>query len=61
MTAVLAVKSKILASCGFDASYLDPLGRMTLGSGDFVNITKTLMAEADKHCNGHVVMFHEGG
>ena len=52
---------QIIASCGFDASYMDPLARLCLGSKDFENITKTLAVQANIHSEGRLVMVHEGG
>ncbi|CAM9328882.1 unnamed protein product [Discosporangium mesarthrocarpum] len=51
----------VVASCGFDASYLDPLGQMMLGSEDFRRITKGLMHAAESLCKGRLVLVHEGG
>merc|ERR1711871_301935 len=51
----------ILVSCGFDASYVDPLGRMMLGSKDFYNMTTNIVQKAEQLCNGRVVLAHEGG
>lgn len=51
----------ILVSCGFDASALDPFGRMLLTSSDFADITKDLMAISDEVCRGRLILCHEGG
>ena len=40
---------------------MDPLARLMLGSKDFVDITKTLLIQADIHSEGRLVMVHEGG
>lgn len=40
---------------------MDPLARLSLGSKDFVDITKTLLIQADIHSEGRLVMVHEGG
>ena len=53
--------SLILVSCGFDASALDPFGRMLLTSRDFADMTNILLAIADKVCEGRLVLCHEGG
>jgi acetoin utilization deacetylase AcuC-like enzyme len=50
----------IIAS-GFDASGLDPLGRMMVTSSGFRQMTGTLMAAADALCGGRLVLSHEGG
>jgi len=51
----------ILVSCGFDASFLDPLGRMLLTSDDFRELTRRLRLAAERLCNGRLVFAHEGG
>ena len=51
----------ILVSCGFDASFLDPLGRMLLTANDFRRLTAQLRAAADELCGGRLVLAHEGG
>ncbi|KAF8062643.1 histone deacetylase-like amidohydrolase [Scenedesmus sp. PABB004] len=53
----------ILVSAGYDASYLDPLGHMMLGSEDFRYFASVLRAHADASpsCAGRVVAVHEGG
>ena len=51
----------IIVACGFDASGVDPLGRMLCGSETFRELTKQLMEVADSHCDGRLVMSHEGG
>jgi acetoin utilization deacetylase AcuC-like enzyme len=51
----------IIVSCGFDASFLDPLGRMMLTSASFRLITQRLMAVAADVCGGKLVFAHEGG
>ena len=51
----------ILVSCGFDAAFLDPLGRMLLTAADFKRYTAALRAAADELCGGRLVMAHEGG
>lgn len=40
---------------------MDPLARLMLGSKDFVDITKTLLIQADIHSEGRLVMVQEGG
>ena len=51
----------ILVSCGFDASFLDPLGRMLLTSDGFRELTRRLRVCAEELCGGRLVMCHEGG
>ena len=51
----------ILVSCGFDAAFLDPLGRMLLTASDFRRLTAALRAAADELCGGRLVMAQEGG
>ncbi len=48
-------------SSGFDASFLDPLGRMMLTSESYRVLTRALCAAADELCGGRVVFAHEGG
>jgi acetoin utilization deacetylase AcuC-like enzyme len=51
----------ILVSCGFDASTLDPFGRMLLTSADFHDMTNQLVELAGELCDGRLVLCHEGG
>ena len=51
----------ILVSCGFDAAFLDPLGRMMLRARDFRALTAALRSAADELCGGRLVLAHEGG
>jgi len=51
----------IIVACGYDASSLDPLGRMMLSSDDFRNLTLSVMESAKELCNNRLVMIHEGG
>lgn len=51
----------IFVASGFDASALDPLGHMMLSSQDYAYMTDALMAIADTHCQGRILMTHEGG
>ena len=51
----------ILVSCGFDASFLDPLGRMLLTAADFGALAGRLVACAAELCGGRLVFAHEGG
>lgn len=51
----------ILIASGFDASALDPLGRMMLHSGSYRRMTRFVMDIAEDVCAGRVVACHEGG
>jgi len=51
----------IVIACGFDASGVDPLGRMMLSAADFGDLTRRAMALADRVCDGRLVLVHEGG
>jgi acetoin utilization deacetylase AcuC-like enzyme len=51
----------ILVACGFDASVLDPLGRMMLTSEAFRELTSMVKAAAAELCDGRLVLIHEGG
>jgi acetoin utilization deacetylase AcuC-like enzyme len=51
----------VLVACGFDASSLDPFGRMMLTSADFADMTRRLVVAADELCDGRLVLCHEGG
>ena len=51
----------IFVASGFDASAMDPLGHMMLSSDDYRYMARSLLDVADSHCNGHLIMTHEGG
>ena len=51
----------ILIACGFDASVLDPLGRQMLAASSFAELTRRVMAAADRLCGGRITVAHEGG
>ena len=51
----------IIVASGFDANMVDPLSRMLLHSNSFKMLTEKVMAMADKHCEGKLVIVHEGG
>lgn len=51
----------IVIACGFDASALDPLGRMMLSSDSFREMTALVMEAADRLCGGRIMATHEGG
>lgn len=51
----------IIIACGYDASGVDPLGRMMAGSDTFAAMTRSMMEAADDLCAGRLAMAHEGG
>ena len=51
----------VLVSCGFDASYLDPLSAQILGSMDYAFMTRRIMNLADEFSQGRCLFLHEGG
>jgi acetoin utilization deacetylase AcuC-like enzyme len=51
----------VIVSCGFDASGMDPSGRMLLTSEDFRQLTRMCREVADEQCCGRLVLCHEGG
>ena len=51
----------IVVPSGFDASGVDPLGRMMVTSEGYRDMTRLLMKAADDLCGGRLVMSHEGG
>jgi acetoin utilization deacetylase AcuC-like enzyme len=51
----------IVVGCGFDASFLDPMGRMLCHSGTYREMTRMLMIAARDLCGGRLVLCHEGG
>lgn len=51
----------IIVASGFDASVVDPLGRMMLISEDYAELTSILMKSAESVCGGKIVFNHEGG
>ncbi len=51
----------IVVACGYDASDVDPLGRMIAGSHTFAEMTARTMALADDLCGGRLMLAHEGG
>ena len=51
----------IVVPSGFDASGVDPLGRMMVSSEGYRKMTRLLMKAADDLCGGRLVMSHEGG
>lgn len=51
----------IVVPSGFDASGVDPMGRMMVTSEGYREMTRLLMEAADELCDGRIVMSHEGG
>lgn len=51
----------IIVPSGFDAGAYDPLGRMQMHSDGYRSLTEKILAAADRHCGGKVLMTHEGG
>ncbi len=51
----------ILVACGFDASGVDPLGRMFATAETFRAMTRMMMEAARDLCGGRLVLSHEGG
>jgi len=51
----------IFVPSGFDASAMDPLGRMLCNSETYRLMTRKLMIAAERLCGGKLVMSHEGG
>ena len=51
----------ILVSAGFDISFGDPLGLMTVSSDGFAYLTGVLQGLADELCGGKLVLALEGG
>lgn len=51
----------IVVACGYDASAMDPLGRMVASAETFRLMTRQVMQAADDLCQGRLVLVHEGG
>ena len=51
----------IVVACGFDASAVDPLGRMLASADTFRLMTRAVKALAGDVCGGRLVLVHEGG
>lgn len=51
----------ILVACGYDASAVDPLGRMLATAETFRAMTARVKAAAAELCAGKLVLVHEGG
>ena len=51
----------IVVPSGFDASCFDPLGRMSVTTTGYREMTRILMDVANDVCGGRIMMTHEGG
>lgn len=51
----------IVVACGYDASAIDPLARMLATADTFRKMTERIKAAAQEHCDGRLVLAHEGG
>jgi len=51
----------LLISAGFDAHRADPLAQTLLTDDAYAEITRRLVAAAERHCDGRVVSVLEGG
>lgn len=51
----------IIVACGFDAAAVDPLSRMLATAETFRAMTEMVQAAADDHCDGRLLLVHEGG
>lgn len=51
----------IVVACGFDAGAVDPLARMLATADTFRQMTLRTKAAAEEHCDGRLVLVHEGG
>ncbi|MGE4571087.1 MAG: histone deacetylase family protein [Gammaproteobacteria bacterium] len=51
----------ILLSAGFDAHKRDPLANINLESEDYCSLTKDIVDIANRHCQGRIISFLEGG
>ncbi len=51
----------VLVSAGFDARRGDPLGELKLTDQDFADLTRRLLALAERHAGGRLVSILEGG
>ncbi|MCV2869572.1 class II histone deacetylase [Defluviimonas sp. WL0002] len=51
----------IIVACGYDASAMDPLGRMLATAETFRQMTRQVMAAARDLCGGRLILVHEGG
>ncbi|SDI98729.1 class II histone deacetylase [Alteribacillus bidgolensis] len=51
----------VIVSAGQDASVFDPLGQMIVTAEGYGKMTSVVMDIAERHCEGRLVVCHEGG
>ena len=51
----------IIVAAGQDANIFDPLARMMVSSNGFRQMTKIIREIAEAHCEGKMIVVHEGG
>ncbi len=51
----------IIIACGYDAGIFDPLAHQLCTAETYRQMTRQVMAAADKLCEGRLMMAHEGG
>lgn len=51
----------IIVSAGQDPSFFDPLARMMVTANGFYRFAEFMKKLAEKHCDGRLVLCHEGG
>ncbi|MEA3349900.1 MAG: histone deacetylase [Chloroflexota bacterium] len=51
----------ILVSYGFDTHWRDPLGSLLLTAAGYKHLIESLTGWADRHCEGRIALFLEGG
>ncbi|WP_299873215.1 class II histone deacetylase [uncultured Sulfitobacter sp.] len=51
----------IIVACGFDAAMFDPLSSMMATARTFKEMTAHIKADAQRLCDGKLVLTHEGG
>ena len=51
----------LMISAGFDAHLDDPLANVELSEAGFAEMTRQLVAFADRHCSGRIISVLEGG
>ncbi|MBW6506939.1 MAG: class II histone deacetylase [Rhodobacteraceae bacterium] len=62
LPALSAFKPEVIViACGYDASAVDPLGRMLATAETFRLMTRAMLAAAGQLCGGRLVAVHEGG
>ncbi|UWS78473.1 class II histone deacetylase [Phaeobacter sp. G2] len=51
----------IIVLSGFDAGGIDPLGRNMAHTDTYREMVGKMQRQAEKHCDGHMLVLHEGG